>query len=234
MLVEKMLAQRLLAHQAHWPRPVLLRARLGRHEVEAEIGVFGLELFELLDIESLAQVARRIPEAHATVALQAEKLVEDQRAHRRHARARGNEAHLLARLACEKVAERARDGHAVAGLEVEQPGTQDARRNVVAVFGREGDADGEQQHALLQRVARHRIGTLHRRGHHRAEAPQVELVPFRAELGLDVELAERKLMRRAFDLNVAAGAERHLLAFRQGKLQLLDEGRDVTIAQNLA
>ena len=41
-------------------------------------------------------------------------------------------------------------------------------------------------------------------------------------------------VRRALDLHVAAGAERHLLAFRQRELQLLDERRDVAVRDDAA
>ena len=88
--------------------------------------------------------------------------------------------------------------------------------------------------ALLQRVVRHRVRALDRLRQHRLEAPEVELVPGVAVLGVDVEGLEVDAVRRALELHVAAGAERNLLALGECQLQLLDERGDVAVGDDLA
>ena len=214
--------------------PAVLRERLREREMPLEVGVVGLQRIEFLSVEGFQPAARAVPERHLALRAEAMELVEDVRAHRRHARAAADEAHLLVRLACEELPVRSGHGHLVARLQGEDPGTHDPGRDVLAILRREADADREQQDALFARMVRHRVRPRQRRGRLRPEAPEVEAVPRGAERRVDVEVPEREPVRGALDLHVAPCAERHLLALGQRELELLDERRDVPVRDHAA
>jgi hypothetical protein len=160
--------------------------------------------------------------------------VEDVRTHRRHAGTAADEDHLVIRIAGEKLAERTVDRNLVARFQVEHEGGHLARRDIVAIRRWRGDADVELDDALFIRVVGHRVGADHRLIDLGDIAPHVELVPVAAVFLLDVEILVVGDVRRAFELDVAAGAEVDALAFRQTQRQFLDEGGDVRVGLDRA
>ena len=216
--------------EAGRPRPVVLGQRIGERQRPGEVGVLLGQLVELIHIEGLAQRARTVPEADLALGLQALELVEDVRAHGRHAGTAADEHHLVVGLLGEELAERTIHRDLVARLQVEHPRGHLARRNVVAALGRgRGHPDVELDDAFLARIVGHGIGPDDRLVHAGNEAPQIELVPVGTELVLDVEVLVGHFVRRTFQLHVAAGAEVHALALGQAQRQLLDEGGDVEV-----
>ena len=151
---------------------------------------------EVFDVEGLAQAARAVPEAHLALRVQPPELVEDVRAHRRHARAAADEDHLVVGLAGEELAVGTGDDDLVARLQAEDVGRHQPGRHVRRARRRRGDAHVEHDDALLVRVVRHRVGAHHRLVDLRDVAPLVELVPVPAVLLLDVEVLVLDLVRR--------------------------------------
>ena len=233
MVLEVLLEQHVM-DKALEAGPVVFRLRIGQRQVPLEVGVLRGELVVLLDVEGLAQRAGAIPEADLALGLQALELVEDVRAHRRHAGATADEDHLGIGVLGEELAERPVYGDLVARLEVEHPGRHLARRQVVLARWRRGDADVEFDDALLVRVVGHGVGADHRLVDLGHVLPLVELVPVATVFGLDIEVLVADHVRRTLQLHVATGAEVHALAFRQAQGQFLDEGGDVGVGLHRA
>ena len=83
-------------------------------------------------------------------------------------------------------------------------------------------------------ITGHRIGAHLGLLHVRLVAPQVVAVPFVAESLVDIEVGVLEIVWRAFDLDVAAGAELEFFAFGQRNHKLLDEARDVAVRDDRA
>ena len=193
------------------------------------VELFG-QLVEILDKEHLAFGTRPVPEGDLPVAvLQTLELVKDVASHRRHTGTTTDKDHLFLRVAGEELTKRAGDGDLVTGFQVEDIRRHLARRNTGGARRRRGNTDVEHNEALFVRVVGHRIGPLDRFIDRRFILPQIELVPIGAVLFLDVEVLVRQLMRRGLDLDIATGAEVHILTLGQFQHQVFDEGCDVFI-----
>ena len=103
---------------------------------------------------------------------------------------------------------------------------------VVGPGRRCGNTHVELDDGALEREACHRVGAHDRFFNMRLVAPQVVLVPLVAKFLLDFKIREFEVVRRTFDLDVAAGAEIELLALGQGQHELLDEACDVAVGDD--
>ena len=210
--------------------PVVLGQRLRQREVPLEVRELARRARRSPRRRTPRAGARAVPEGHLAVGLQALELVEDVRAHRRHAGAAADEAHLVLSVSLAKNSPKGPEiVTSSPGFRLKMHEDIDAGRDVLARSGGEGDADVEHDDALLFRVVGHRVGALDRLVDLGLEAPEVELVPVVAVLAARCRSPCSGRVRRALDLDVAAGAERHLLALGQLQHQLLDEGGDVVV-----
>ncbi len=193
-----------------------------------EVVVRRVQAGEQIDVERLAHAAGAVPEADPTIVADPLELIQDVGAHRGHAGASAHEHHLgVGALRRQEVAEGAGDDDLVPRLEPEEIGGDDSGRDARASRGRGRDAHVQHQRAPLLRRIRQRVRTHGRVVRSGLQAPQVETVPFVAVLRCDLEIGEPKVMRRALDLDVAAGAEVDLLAGRKVQLDLPYKGRDI-------
>ena len=101
---------------------VVLRLGLRERQVPLEVLVLGGNRVEVFDVERLAQASCAVPERYLAVRGQASELIEDVRAHGRHARAAADEDHLVVGWLREELAEGTRDDDFVARLEIEDVG----------------------------------------------------------------------------------------------------------------
>src|SRR5690554_6271 len=228
MILEVVLVEHVM-DEAGRAGPVVLRQRIGQCQMPLEVLMLGGQLVVLLDVEGLAQGAGAVPEGDLALGLDAQQLIHDVRAHRRHAGTTTDEHHLRVGILGEELTEGTVYGDLVTRLQAEHIGRHDARRDIVAPGRRRGHADVELDDALLFRIVGHRIGADHRLVYLGYVAPDIELVPIRVEFRLDVEILVVNGVRRALQLDVAAGTEVHVLAFGQTQGQLLDEGRHVRV-----
>src|ERR1039458_3202646 len=112
-----------LVNAAGGASPVVLRLRLGKREVEAEVGMLARQTFKILLVEDLLPRTGAIPIADAAAGVQGFKQVRQVRAQRGHARATADINHLRDAGFDVESAERTDGRHLVAGLE-----TVDVRR----------------------------------------------------------------------------------------------------------
>jgi hypothetical protein len=209
--------------------PVVVRQGVGQRHMPLEILGSPRELVEVLD-KNISRF-ERAPYQKLILALGLEplELVEDVAAHRRHAGAAADEDHFLVGVAREELAERAGDRDLVARLQVEDVGRHLARPECLRCPAAARRPDVEHDDALFVRVVRHRVGALDRLGTTDSYCQRLKLVPVLAVLLVDVEVLIGKAVCGRLDLDVAAGAEIHVLALRQFQDQRLDEGGDVVV-----
>ena len=216
------------------PLPVILRLRIGERDMPVEIGVFRREPIVVVLIEHLAQGARAVPEGDFAPGFDALELVENMRAHGRHARAAADKHHLGIGVPGEKLAEGPVHFHLVTGLQIKHPGGHHPGGNARAARRRRGDANVELHHTLLFGVVGHGIGPNHRvpdLGHHVEKA---EALPVAAILVIDIEIGILHHVRRTFELHVAPGAKIHVFTLGQAQGQFLDKRRHIGIALDRA
>ena len=105
-----------LVDKPYVARPVVFRQRLGKADVEFEVGVVLFDLLELIGVKQFTEGAPAIPESSFTLGVFCIKQVEDVRPHGCHAGSTADEHHLpLCRLD-EELTVRPGNGYLVTGF----------------------------------------------------------------------------------------------------------------------
>ena len=139
---------------------------------------------------------------------------------------------------------RAADHHFVALLAGEDIGGGDSRRNtrnelehalrLGAVERRGGDTYVQLDDVLLGRIRGHRVGADRRFRVLEPQRGDAVFLPVAHVDGIDAHVGEVGLVLRNVDLDVLAGLEVDVLAFRETDGEFLDEGGDVLVGDDFA
>ena len=156
------------------------------------------------------------------------------RTQRCHAGPAADVNHLGVGLVGEKLSIWTIDGNRVARLQIEHIRRHNSRRRLPHAGRWSGDADVEHDNALLAGIVGHGIGACDRLAHLRNNPPKLVLIPFVPVLFFDIKLAEAQLVRRALDLNIAAGLEVDIFAGRNFQHQFLDKRCHVAVRADRA